>query len=43
MSTADVADKPLGRCIQPPDDPRRVEDVARDADVLQRPLDVPAD
>ena len=43
MPTADVADKPFSRRVQPPDDSRRVEDVARHADVLQRPLDVPAD
>ena len=42
MTTADVADKPLGRRIEPPDDSRRVEDVARDEDVLQA-LDITAD
>ena len=43
MATANVADKPLGGRIEPPDDSRCVEDIARDADVLQSLLDVTAD
>ena len=43
MAAADVAEQPLGRRVDPADDPRRVEDVARDADALQGPLDVAAD
>ena len=43
VTTANVAHKPLGRCIEPPDDPRIVEDVARDADALQSMFDVAAD
>ena len=42
-ATANVADKPLSRRIDPPDDARRVEDVARDADVAKSLLDVAAD
>ena len=41
--TADVAEQLLGRCVDPADDPRFVEDVARYADVFQSPLDVAAD
>ena len=43
MATANVANKPLGGRIDPPDDSRRVEDVARDADTAQSLLDVAAD
>ena len=43
VATADVADKPLGCRIDPPDDARFVEDIARDADALQSLLDVAAD
>ena len=43
MATANVADKPLGRRIDPADDSRCVEDVARDADAVQSLLDVAAD
>ena len=43
LAAANVADKPLGRRIDPPDDSRCVEDVARDADAVQRLLDVAAD
>jgi hypothetical protein len=43
LTSANVADKPLGGRIDPANDSRRVEDVARDADVLQSLLDVPAD
>jgi hypothetical protein len=42
-ATANVADKPLGCRIDPADDSRRVEDVARDADAAQSLLDVAAD
>ena len=38
-----VADEPLGRLVDPLDDSRRVEDVARDADAMQSLLDVAAD
>ena len=43
VATADVAEKPLGRRIDPADDSRRVEDVARDTDALQSLLDVTAE
>ena len=43
MATANVAEKPLGCRVDPADDPRFVEDVARDADALQSSLDVAAD
>ncbi len=43
VATADVADKLLGRRVDPPDDSRCVEDVARDADAFQCLLDVAAD
>jgi hypothetical protein len=43
LATANVADKPLGGRIDPTDDSRRVEDVARDADVAKSLLDVAAD
>ena len=43
MATANVAEKPLGCRIDPADDSRRVDDVARDADALQSLLDVAAD
>ena len=42
-ATANVSDKPLRRRIDPTDDSRRVEDVARDADVAKSLLDVAAD
>ena len=37
VATANVAEKLLGCRIDPPDDSRFVEDVARDADALQEP------
>jgi hypothetical protein len=40
VATANVAEKPLGCRIDPPDDSRRVEDIAGDADAVQSPLDV---
>jgi hypothetical protein len=43
MATSDVAEKLLGRRVDPADDPGVVEDVARDADVFESPLDVTAD
>ena len=43
MSTANVADELLGCGVEPADDARRVEDVARDADAVQSLLDVAAD
>ena len=43
VATANVAEKPLGCRIEPPDDSLCVEDVARDADALQSLLDVAAD
>ena len=43
VATANVAEKPLGSRIDPPDDSRRVEDVARDADAAQSLLDIAAD
>ena len=43
MATANIAEKPLGCRIDPPDDSRRVEDVARDADAVQSLLDITAD
>ena len=43
MTTANVADEPLGCRIDPPDDSCVVEDVARDANVRQSLLDVAAD
>jgi hypothetical protein len=43
VATANVAHKPLGGRIDPTDDSRRVEDIARDADVLQSLFDVAAD
>ena len=43
VSTANIADESLGCRIDPPDDSRLVEHVARDADVLQSLLDVAAD
>ena len=43
VTAADVAEEPLGSRVEPPDDSRRVDDVARDADVLQSLLDVTAD
>ena len=43
VATANVAEKPLGCRIDPADDSRFVEDVARDADALQSLLDVAAD
>ncbi len=43
VATANVAEQPLGCRIDPTNDPRCVEDVARDADALQSLLDVPAD
>ena len=43
VATANVADQPLGCRIDPANDSRRVEDVAGDADALQRLLDVAAE
>src|SRR6476620_201866 len=43
VTTANVADKLLGCRVDPPDDSCFVEDVARDADVLESLLDVAAD
>jgi hypothetical protein len=43
LATANIAHKPLGRRIDPADDSRCVEDVARDADAVQSLLDVAAD
>ena len=43
MAAANVAEELLGCRIDPANDPRSVEDVARDADVFQSPLDVAAD
>ena len=43
VAAANVAEKPLGCRIDPADDARCVEDVARDADALQSLLDVAAD
>ena len=43
MATANIAEKPLGCRIDPADDSRCVEDVARDANAVQRLLDVAAD
>ena len=43
MFAANVSQESLGRRIDPADNPRRVEDIARDTDVLQRLLDVAAD
>ena len=43
VATANIADEPLGGRVEPPDDSRLVEHVARDADVLQSLLDVAAD
>ena len=43
LATANVAEKPLGRRIDPADDSRRVEDVTRNTDAGQSLLDVAAD
>ena len=43
VATANVTEKPLCCRIDPADDSRFVEDVARDADALQSLLDVAAD
>src|SRR3974390_3093681 len=42
MPTAHVADKPLGRRIDPADYARLVEDVARDTEALESLLDIAA-
>jgi hypothetical protein len=43
LAAAHVADDPLGGRVDPPDDARGVDHVARDADVLEGGLDVPPD
>ena len=43
LATADVAEEPLGCGIDPPNDSRLVDDVARDEHVLKSLLDVTAD
>jgi hypothetical protein len=43
VAAANVAEKPLGRRIDPANAPRRVEDVARDADAVESLLDVSSD
>ena len=43
VATANVAEKLLGCRVDPPDDSRCVDDVARDVDVLQSLLDVASD
>jgi len=40
---ANVADKALGCRVDPPDHPRPVEHVARDAHVVEGPLDIATD
>ena len=40
VTTANVAEKPLGCRVHPPDDSRCVHNVARDTDALQSLLDV---
>ncbi len=42
VAAANVAEKPLGRRIDPADDSRCVEDVARDADRFQSLLSIAA-
>jgi hypothetical protein len=42
-ATADITEKALGRGIDPTHDSRRVEDIARHADAVQRPLDITTD
>ena len=43
VATAHIANEPLGGRIDPPDQARLVEDVARDTYVLQGSFDIPAD
>jgi hypothetical protein len=43
VPSADVAQEPLGRRVDPPDDAVRVENVARDGNTGERLLDVAAD
>jgi hypothetical protein len=43
VSATDVAEEPLSRWVDPPDDPGGVEDVARDGYAGERPLGVAAD
>lgn len=43
MATSDVAEQPLGCGVDPADEPLGVEDVTRDAHVLQSLLEVTAD
>ena len=42
VATANITEKPLRRRIDPPHDPRRVEDIARNTDTVQSPLDITA-
>jgi hypothetical protein len=43
VPTANIAKQSLGCRIDPPHDPRRVEDVAREVDAAERSLDVSTD
>src|SRR3954451_16512184 len=43
VAAANITDETLGCRIDPPDDSRRVEDIARDADAAQSLLDIAAD
>jgi hypothetical protein len=43
VRAANVAEEALGRRVDPPDDPVRVEDVARNGDRNERPFDVPSE
>jgi hypothetical protein len=40
VAAANITEKPFGCLVDPPDDPRRIDDVARDTNVVQSLLDV---